>query len=81
MSHHSHRAHANSVEQDERSVTKWLNTMEASLANPNNQFSMANFSPREIRAINSYINSHEQYLGRYERFLPPVQIEDNRRAC
>lgn len=77
MSHHPHR-HSN-VEQDERSVTKWLNNMEASLANPNNQFSMANFSPREIRAINSYINSHEQYLGRYERFLPPVQIEDHRR--
>ena len=77
MSHHHHRA--DNVDRDERAVTKWLNTMEASLANPDNQFSIAKFSPREIHAINSYIASHEQYLGRYAQFLPPVQIDDSER--
>lgn len=72
--HHEHaRSHSN-VEQDERAVTRWLNRMEASLANPGTPFSMACFSRAEIRAINNYIDTHEQYLGRYERFLPPIEI-------
>jgi len=82
MSHHHHHSEQNNsgnVEQDERAVTKWLNNMEASLASPRNQFSIADFSPKEIRAINTYMHSHEKSLGRYEQFLPPVHIEDNQR--
>lgn len=81
MSHQRSERHSSSrVEQDERAVTKWLNTMEASLANPRTQFSMTDFSPKEIRAINSYMQSHQKSLGRYEQFLPPMQIEDCRRS-
>lgn len=75
----SERHSSSRVEQDERAVTKWLNNMEASLANPRTQFSITDFSPREIRAINSYVESHQRSLGRYEQFLPPMQIEDSRR--
>jgi hypothetical protein len=80
MSHQRSERHSSSrVEQDERAVTKWLNNMEASLANPRTQFSITDFSPREIRAINSYVDRHQRSLGRYEQFLPPMQIEDSRR--
>lgn len=72
---HRHESAPSKLEQDERSVTKWLNTMEASLARPDQKFSMAEFTPREIRAINSYMATHERSLGRYEQFLPPVRIQ------
>ncbi|MBK7749805.1 MAG: hypothetical protein IPI39_21435 [Candidatus Obscuribacter sp.] len=71
---HHHDIAPNKLEQDERSVTKWLNTMEASLARPDHKFSMAEFKPAEIRAINSYMATHENSLGRYEQFLPPIKI-------
>lgn len=72
--HHHHDSAPSKLEQDERSVTKWLNTMEASLARPDHKFSMAEFKPSEIRAINSYMATHENSLGRYEQFLPPIKI-------
>lgn len=73
---HSHHHAESQQEQDERSVTRWLNTMEASLANPQkSKFSMEKFSNQDIKAINAYIDSHEKSLGRYEKFLPPLEIE------
>lgn len=74
---HHHDSAPSKLEQDERSVTKWLNTMEASLARPDHKFSMAEFKPSEIRAINSYMATHENSLGRYEQFLPPVKIHNH----
>ncbi len=79
MSHH-HR-HESNVDRDERAVTKWLNTMEASLADPEHRFSMAKFSPREIDAVNSYIKTHGAYLDRYKDFLPAVEIVDHKHKC
>ncbi|CAN5621246.1 hypothetical protein BH11CYA1_BH11CYA1_49580 [soil metagenome] len=80
MSHHHHHRHeqSNSVEQDEKSVTKWLNKMESSLASPQPTFSITDFSPKEIKAINTYMHSHEKSLGRYDQFLPHVQISDTK---
>lgn len=75
--HHHQDSAPSKLDQDERSVTKWLNTMEASLARPDHKFSMAEFKPAEIRAINSYMATHESSLGRYEQFLPPVKIHNH----
>lgn len=82
MSHHHHHRHestsSSNIEQDERAVTKWLNKMEASLASPEPTFSITDFSPKEIKAINTYMHSHEKSLGRYDQFLPHVQISDSK---
>jgi len=74
MTHHE-RPNPLRVDNDERAVTKWLNTMELSLANPaHNPFSFNDFSQAEMQAINSYISSHQQHLGRYAQFLPCGQL-------
>ncbi|MBS2009556.1 MAG: hypothetical protein JST01_21055 [Cyanobacteria bacterium SZAS TMP-1] len=83
--HHFESAHHNhqpsQIDQDERAVTKWLNTMEASLANPKSKFDIAKFSDSEIDAINKYMHSHEKSLARYDQFLPKVHIVDHSAAA
>lgn len=79
--HHSHRPEAShsNVERDERAVTKWLNTMEASLADPaHHPFSIKKFSGQEIDAINNYIDSHQKYLARYDQFLPKANVSQSK---
>jgi hypothetical protein len=71
---HHHRENLSPVEQEERAVTRWLNTMEVSLADSSRPFSIADFSPREIQSVNRYIATHQNNLGRYQQFLPRAEV-------
>jgi len=77
MHHHHHEsAHpsVSKVDQDENAVTKWLNTMESCLANPNAKFDIGKFSDNEIHSINNYMHTHQQSLARYDQFLPHAKV-------
>jgi len=87
MHHHHHESlhhesgHATSkIDQDENSVTKWLNTMESCLANPNQKFDIRKFSDNEIHAINTYMHSHQQSLARYDQFLPHAKVSEDQQT-